>query len=43
MTIMAAITTAWCLSKAGIILVIELNSKERINKIIKVIKLKLID
>ena len=40
---MAAVATAWCLSKQGVNPIIGLGSKERIDQAVQAIKLKLTD
>lgn len=38
---MAAVATAWCLSKEGVNPIVGLNSKERIDEVVAAIKVKL--
>ena len=38
---MAVVATAWCLSKRGVNPIVGLNSKERIDEIIKAVKIRL--
>ena len=40
---MAAVATAWCLSKEAVYPIVGLSSKERIDEIVEAVKLKLTD
>lgn len=40
---MAVIAAAWCLSKSGVVPVVGLNSIQRIDEMVKAVKIKLTD